>query len=117
MATSQTVKNQQIALNKQGANLKVDGILGPLTKAAIAKTQTPYYQQTKGSLQNYEKQNQLKNQFTPSQLNELKSGNNRSTKFKYGVQKKPQISQRDSYAKAMNKAQKNGGSNGIGVGM
>jgi len=38
-------------------------------------------------------------------------------KFRYGVQKKPQISQRDSYAKAMNKAQKNGGSNGIGVGM
>lgn len=28
----------------------------------------------------------------------------------------PQISQRDSYARAMNKAQSNGGSNGIGVG-
>lgn len=30
--------------------------------------------------------------------------------------KKPMLSQRDSYAKAMGKAQKNGGSNGIGVG-
>lgn len=30
--------------------------------------------------------------------------------------KQPKLSQRDMYAKAMNKAQKNGGSNGIGVG-
>ncbi len=29
---------------------------------------------------------------------------------------KPQLSQRDTYAKAMNAAQRNGGSNGIGVG-
>lgn len=28
----------------------------------------------------------------------------------------PQLSQRDQYAKAMNKAQKKGGSNGVGVG-
>lgn len=32
------------------------------------------------------------------------------------VVKKPQLSQRDQYANAMNKAQKNGGSNGVGVG-
>lgn len=32
------------------------------------------------------------------------------------AKKKPQLSQRDQYAKAMNGAQSNGGSNGIGVG-
>lgn len=32
------------------------------------------------------------------------------------VKKKPQLSQRDQYANAMNRAQRNGGSNGVGVG-
>lgn len=32
------------------------------------------------------------------------------------VKKKPQLSQRDSYANAMNRATRNGGSNGIGIG-
>ncbi len=42
MATSsQAVKNQQIALNAKGANLKVDGISGPLTQAAAIKYGTP----------------------------------------------------------------------------
>lgn len=41
MAVSQIVKNQQIALNKQGANLKVDGISGPLTQAAAIQYATP----------------------------------------------------------------------------
>lgn len=30
--------------------------------------------------------------------------------------KKPQLSQRDTYAKAMNSAMRKGGSNGVGVG-
>ena len=33
------------------------------------------------------------------------------------AKKKPQLSQRDQYKNAMNKAQKNGGSNGVGVGI
>lgn len=38
---SQTTYDQQVALNqKYGANLKTDGIMGPLTKAAIAKYDT-----------------------------------------------------------------------------
>ena len=32
------------------------------------------------------------------------------------AKKNPQLSQRDQYKNAMNKAQKNGGSNGVGVG-
>lgn len=32
------------------------------------------------------------------------------------AKKKPQLSQRDQYANAMNKVQRNGGSNGVGVG-
>ena len=35
------VAKQQTELNKQGANLKVDGLLGPLTQAAITKYSTP----------------------------------------------------------------------------
>lgn len=38
---SQQVADQQVALNAKGANLKVDGYLGPLTQAAIAKYETP----------------------------------------------------------------------------
>lgn len=42
MATSDPkVVQQQIALNQKGANLKVDGIMGPLTQAAITKYATP----------------------------------------------------------------------------
>lgn len=37
MTYSQSVADQQTALNKQGANLKVDGLLGPLTQAAMSK--------------------------------------------------------------------------------
>ncbi len=37
MAYDTNVAAQQTALNKLGANLKVDGILGPLTQAAITK--------------------------------------------------------------------------------
>jgi len=35
------VAAQQAALNQKGANLKVDGLLGPLTQAAITKYATP----------------------------------------------------------------------------
>lgn len=38
---SKQVADQQAALNKQGANLKVDGFLGPLTKSAISKYTPP----------------------------------------------------------------------------
>jgi len=38
---SSAVAKQQADLNKQGAGLKVDGLLGPLTKAAISKYSTP----------------------------------------------------------------------------
>lgn len=42
MAYSSTVAAQQTALNKQGANLKVDGISGPLTQAAATKYASAY---------------------------------------------------------------------------
>ena len=41
MPYNATVAAQQTALNKQGANLKVDGISGPLTQAAAIKYSTP----------------------------------------------------------------------------
>lgn len=40
--TPQQVKDLQTQLNLQGANLKVDGIFGPLTKAAIANVGKSY---------------------------------------------------------------------------
>lgn len=38
---NQSVYDQQIALNAKGAGLKTDGVMGPLTQAAITKYNTP----------------------------------------------------------------------------